>query len=100
MKVVFSELARLEMDDAASYYETAFEGLGSAFKSEVRKAALRIAKYPHAWAAVGGDVRKCLLHRFPYSLLYAIEADHIFIIAIAHHHRRPTYWVARSPQTF
>ena len=40
MRVVFSELARLKMDDAAAYYETAFEGLGSAFKSEVRKAAL------------------------------------------------------------
>jgi plasmid stabilization system protein ParE len=99
MRVVFSELARLEMDDATAYYETAFEGLGSAFKSEVRKAALRIAKYPHAWAVVSGDVRKCLLHKFPYSLLYAIEADHIFIIAIAHHHRRPTYWVGRSQQT-
>ena len=98
MRVVFSELARLEMDDAAAYYETAFEGLGDAFKAEVREAALRIAKYPQAWTAVRGNVRKCLLHKFPFSILYAIETDHIFIIAIAHHHRRPTYWAGRSRQ--
>ena len=95
MRIVFSEFAKLEMDDAASFYELQFEGLGDSFKSEVRKAALRIADYPRAWSPGRGEIRKCLLHRFPFSILYSIEPDHIFIIAVAHQHRRPGYWAER-----
>ena len=29
-------------------------------------------------------------------LLYSIEMDHVFIIAVAHQHRNPDYWVDRS----
>jgi hypothetical protein len=36
-----------------------------------------------------------LLHMFPYKLLYSIEKNHVFIIAVAHQHRRPTYWQRR-----
>jgi len=54
---------------------------------------LRISAYPEGWSKEKGEIRKCLLHRFPYKLLYSIEQDHIFIIAVAHLHRRPDYWV-------
>ena len=35
------------------------------------------------------------LHNFPYSLIYRIQGDEIRVIAIAHHSRRPGYWVGR-----
>ncbi|MEW6501172.1 MAG: hypothetical protein AB1456_06765 [Thermodesulfobacteriota bacterium] len=38
-------------------------------------------------------MRKTFVHRFPYKILYSIEPDHLFIIAIAHQHRKPDYWV-------
>ena len=93
MEVVFSKLAVLELEDATRFYEIELEGLGMRFGQEVRKAALRIAGYPKAWSIETGDVRKCLLHRFPYKLLYSVEDDHIFVIAVAHQHRRPDYWI-------
>jgi len=93
MRVIFSTLAKQELEDAARYYE--LEGLGKRFKAEVKKAARRIARYPRAWSVERGEIRKCLLHKFPYKLLYSIEKDHIFIIAVAHLHRRPDYWVER-----
>lgn len=95
MRVVFSAFARQELDDAARYYELEYEGLGKRFKREVRTAALRIARYPQAWSVERGEIRKCLLHKFPYKLLYSIEQDHIFIVAVAHLHRRPDYWIDR-----
>ena len=58
---------------------------------EVRKAAIRISDYPEAWSTEKGDVRKYILHNFPYKLLYSIEESHIFIIAVAHQHRKPDY---------
>ena len=95
MKVIFSSYAESELDDATYYYEYELQGLGKLFRTEIRKAAKRIAVYPKSWAIEKGEVRKCLLHKFPYKLLYSIEKDHIFIIAVAHQHRKPDYWVDR-----
>lgn len=96
MKVIFSKYAKLELKEAAHFYELTHEGLGRRFKEEVKKAVLRIAEYPVAWPVECGDVRKCLLHKFPYKILYSIEDNHIFIIATAHTHRRPGYWIDRE----
>ncbi len=96
MRVKFTVTARQELEDAVLYYELEYSGLGRRFKEEVRKAALRIATYPEAWSIERGDVRKCLLHRFPYKLIYSVEKDHVLIIAVAHQHRKPDYWVGRD----
>lgn len=96
MKVIFSKYAKLELEDATYFYELEFEGLGYRFKKEVKKAVKRISEYPKAWSVECGDIRKCLLHKFPYKLLYSIEKDHIFIIAVAHQHRKPDYWIDRE----
>ena len=96
MKVVFSSLAKRELEDATNFYEMEFEGLGKQFLAEVKKSALRISEYPKAWTVERGEVRKCLLPRFPYKLLYSMEHDHIHVIAVAHLHRKPDYWVERE----
>ena len=95
MRVIFTRIARQELEDAIRYYELEYSGLGIRFKEEVRKAALRIAAHPQAWSRERGDVRKCLLHKFPYKLMYSVEKDHILIIAVAHQHRKPDFWVGR-----
>jgi len=96
MKVIFSKYARLELEDAVRFYELEYKGLGRRFKEEVRSAATMISEYPKAWSVERGDIRKCLLHKFPYKLLYSVESDHIVIIAVAHLHRRPDYWIDRE----
>ncbi|MCP5276637.1 MAG: type II toxin-antitoxin system RelE/ParE family toxin [Burkholderiales bacterium] len=96
MRVLFSELAKQELDDASQYYEIEFQGLGKQFREEIKLAAKRISEYPEAWSVERGDIRKCLLHKFPYKLLYSIEKDHIIIIAVAHQHRKPEYWVGKE----
>ncbi len=95
MQIHFTELATLEMNDAEKFYNLEYRGLGSKFRHDVKKAALRIAQYPEAWSIERGTIRKCLLHTFPYKLLYSIEKNHIIIIAVAHQHREPDYWVER-----
>jgi len=42
MKVIFSEFAKRELDDATYYYELEYQDLGQQFRAEVRKAAQRI----------------------------------------------------------
>ena len=48
MKVIFSELAKFELEDAVNYYNAELKGLGKKFKREIRKSLVRIAKYPAA----------------------------------------------------
>ncbi len=92
MQVVYSKYAKQELLDAIDFYELEYFGLGKEFKAEIKQASSRMLKYPLAWSVERGDIRKCLLHKFPYKILYSVETDHIFIIAIAHQHRKPDYW--------
>lgn len=96
MRVIFTEIARKELEDGVRYYELEYSGLGYSFKEEVRKAVLRIARYPQAWSIEQGDTRKCLLHKFPYKLMYSVDENHVVVVAVAHQHRKPDYWVGRD----
>jgi len=58
MQILFSKIAKRELDDAVRYYNLEYPGLGRLFKEEVRKAALRIALHPEAWSRERGDIRK------------------------------------------
>ncbi len=95
MNVIFTELAKQEMADAIDYYEIEQSGLSNRFSDDIKSAISRIIKYPKAWSVEQGEVRKCLLLKFPYKILYSIESNHILIIAIAHQHRKPDYWIER-----
>lgn len=95
-RVLFDKLAKQQLDDASEYYELQMPRLGARFRKEVRSAIRRIREYPDAWTREKGDVRGYLLHKFPYKILYSIEKDYIYIIAIAHRHRRPDYWIDRT----
>jgi len=93
MRVIFTSIAKLELDDAVRFYDLEYSGLGRRFKEKVRKA---VNAYPQAWSIEQGNIRKCLLHKFPYKLMYPVETDHILIIAVAHLHRKPDYWIDRE----
>jgi hypothetical protein len=93
VKVIYSSLAQTELLDAIEFYNLKYQGLGDSFKQEIYKTSLRILNFPLAWQIENGEIRKCILHKFPYKILYSIETEHIFIIAIAHQHRKPDYYV-------
>ena len=70
-------------------------GLGNDFLDDVQHAIDRLCEYPLAGETVALALRRMLLQRFPFSVVYAAEADLILVIAIAHHGRQPGYWQAR-----
>lgn len=94
--VRFLPEASEEFGASAVYYESHERGLGQAFVSEVEKALARIARHPKAARLVVGEIRRRLVHRFPYSVLYCARDDEIIVIAVAHRRRRPGYWAGRS----
>jgi len=93
--VIFHDLAEAELNEAAAYYAQARPGLGEAFIAEVQHAVEDLAASPLGGMALEKDVRWWLVKRFPYSVLYRVRDDHIRILALAHHKRRPFYWLGR-----
>ncbi len=96
MRFEFSPEAQAEFSDGESYYERQVPGLGARFRADVRDALKRLGHWPLAAPVERGQIRRMILSRFPYKLLYAIEPDHIYIIAVAHLHRAPDYWIERD----
>ena len=92
MKIEFLPEAKIELDEAVEFYELQVKGLGITFKSIAKSTIKRVATFPTAWTMVRPNIRRCIMHKFPYNVLYSIEDDCILIIAIAHHHRYPSYW--------
>ncbi len=97
MNVRFLQVAKVELDDAVEYYNREKAGLGYEFLWEVFFALDRIKQFPQAWQVFYEDTRRFLLRRFPYGIVYLREADLIVVLAIAHLHRQPDYWIERLP---
>jgi plasmid stabilization system protein ParE len=97
MKVEFLKIAQTELDEAFNWYETQLLILGRQFLTEFDAAIRRILSYPKSYVLLSNDVRRCLIKRFPYAILYGISANNttIVIIAVAHLHRKPNYWKGR-----
>ena len=92
MNFHFHPEADEEFIEAAAYYEQCEPGLGLDFSREVHSSIQNILSYPKMWPELDEDVRRCLVHRFPFGVLYSIEPDGIFILAVMHLHRDPDYW--------
>jgi len=77
------------------YYEACDAGLGLDFSLEVYATIQNAINYPTMWPEIEDEVRRCLVHRFPYGVLYNIEPGGIFILAVMHLHCAPDYWKHR-----
>jgi len=96
MKVRFLTLAQQELDDAVNWYNEQADGLGKEFLDELDRAVRRSVAFPLSCPEIEPGLRRCLLARFPYGLVYGLEGDTIVVVAVAHLHREPRYWAARS----
>jgi plasmid stabilization system protein ParE len=92
----FHRLAERELNEAAQYYEGEEPGLAVSFFQEVDRCLQSIEAHPEAGVILHGSVRRRLLRRFPYALLYKIKPSGIRILAVMNLKRRPTFWVGRE----
>ena len=82
------------MTEAAVFYESRSDGLGNDFL-DVQQAVDRLSDYPNSGEPIDSGLKRTLLHRFPFSLIYVVEQTGIVIVAVAHYGRAPGYWRSR-----
>lgn len=95
MNVRFLGPAEREMLEAAIYYEIQVENLGENFLDIIEAAVAEIAENPKTWPDIEQGIRRRLVRRFPYAVLYAIHENEIIIVAVMHQKQKPHYWMDR-----
>jgi len=95
-KVEFTPEALREIDDAFEWYFERSLQAAEAFVQEVDSAVALIAGSPTIWPRFEAGTRRYVLRRnFPYDIVYREIPAGIEVVAVAHHKRRPRYWVRR-----
>jgi toxin ParE1/3/4 len=91
----FIRPAEMELLDAARYYEMHAPGLGDDFLDKIDLAIRDLREHPEGWPIVRFSIRRRLIQRFPYALLYRVDPDEIIVLATMHLRRHPDYWLDR-----
>jgi toxin ParE1/3/4 len=86
--------------DGYRWYENVRAGLGGEFLDALKDAFKIVANRPRSFTrlpivAAGHEVRRFVMKRFPYSVVYDVRANDVVVVAVAHHSRRPDYWPSR-----
>ena len=96
MKHEFHPEAERELIEAAARYEAEVPGLGERFGTEVFRVIELLLANPEIGSHIEGDLRHFVLRRFPYSVIYARTSEVLYVLAVAHGHRKPAYWASRD----
>jgi len=95
MSFRFHPEAEHELQEAVEYYEDIESGLGYDLSVEVYSTIQRAVAYPRAWPVLVGEIRRALVRRFPYGVLYSEEEGTLLVVAVMNLHREPGYWKGR-----
>ncbi|MDR3416144.1 MAG: type II toxin-antitoxin system RelE/ParE family toxin [Nevskia sp.] len=96
MKVEYHPETADDLNSAVSHYNALRPGLGDALRAQVYAAVDRILGRPLTYPRIEGEIRRCLVHRFPYSILFrVVTSENIRILVIRHHRRHPAFGLSR-----
>ncbi len=96
-KLRFHTNAFIEVHQAADHYEDEREGLGTEFLDCVGATLIRIQEAPNAFSLYPGlsSVRRALVERFPYGIVFMLKENTVRVISIYHNRRKPGFWIHR-----
>ncbi|MBI4600660.1 MAG: type II toxin-antitoxin system RelE/ParE family toxin [Planctomycetes bacterium] len=98
--VPFCKEADAELIEAAVWYDGQRGGLGKEFLDDAEQTLSLVVSLPRAWprirdAPLDLEIRRALLRRFPYAIVYQVQEERIRVLAVAHQKREPNYWLNR-----
>ena len=93
----FHPEARVEARAAAAWYRERSHTAARTFAVMLDEGIRSIRELPAAWPTWPGrtDVRRRVLRRFPYTIVYVIDQGTLVVVAVAHQRRKPGYWLPR-----
>ncbi len=94
-RLIVRAAARNDLDQALEWYDNVHEGLAHDFMSQVERTLDNIISHPLSYPAISGNVRRAMLHQFPYGVFYMVKKTLIVVISMFHTSRSPSVWQTR-----
>ena len=95
MQITFHPDVTDDIKGAYLWYENQLSGLGHKFIDELENGYVAIQNFPNTWTNFQYGFKRYILNKFPFSIIYTIYDEKIFIIAVIHNSRKPKYWQDR-----
>ena len=89
MQISFQPEAEAELAEARLWYALQRQGLDDALMQRVEEALQRIAHNPYAYPVAYRQLRRAVLHQFPFAIFYYPTDDEIRVFAVYHSSRDP-----------
>jgi plasmid stabilization system protein ParE len=97
MRVEYHPEAAEDLNRATAQYNAFRSGLGDTLREEAYGAIERILQNPRQHRVVETDIRRCFVHRFPYSVLFReIGNDLVRVLAVRHHRQHESFGLERK----
>jgi len=96
VRVRLSPDAIADVEDAQLWYDGRELGIGDAFRGEVDATVKLISERPEMFAIAFARMRRAILKKFPYFLLYEVFPDIVIVFGVIHGARDPLEWMKRG----
>ena len=95
--IKFLRIANTELLETFNWYEEQGLGLGYQFIDAFNKSINLISTFPEIYNEIQFGIRRCIIKKFPYGILYKFyeKKNEILVIAIYSFKREPNYWIDR-----
>jgi len=94
--VVIRPEAESDIKDAYEWYEAQRKGLGEGFLLCIEEALSRVSRNPEIYSVVYKEVRRVLIHRFPFGVFFIENEERVSVLAVLHARRNPKTWKGRT----
>jgi plasmid stabilization system protein ParE len=94
--VLFLPEANDDYQAAVAWYRGRSAQATAGFEAAVEVSLRAISDSPERWTALDRRHRFYALRRYPYSVIYRVEAMGVLVVAVAHSSRSASYWRDRS----
>lgn len=95
LSVVYRPAAAREYEAAAVWYDQQEDGLGDQFIQEVERVLDFASGHPEMYPVQRGSLRRALVRRFPYAVLYRAGPEHLVVAAVVHLRQEPNQFGKR-----
>lgn len=91
----FTEEAIQDIREASKWYDSIKSGLGDDFLLSLEASVNHIQRNPLQYQIRYGKVRRVLLQRFPYQVIFVVNEQLIGVLGVIHTNRDPNAWQKR-----
>jgi plasmid stabilization system protein ParE len=93
LRVILLPAAENDIQAAINHYESVRPGYGELFRLDVDRAIALVRRWPEGYERVTPRLRRALLHRFWYAVIYRPLPDVLRVVGVVSTYRDPAVLV-------